>query len=931
MFLKLKSFNKKPLENDISKQLFSYDVSFNGAKNFIFETYENIYDIIKKESTSNFYEDNTFSLGIKLFVDFDEKRIFNTKLERDKYAEQITLPILSQINNKLYNLFKVESPSIIILMSDTLLKMSLHFVYPDIIFNNINEIKYFMNDIHLIDHSVYKVGCFRMMYCSKLGKNNNLLYSDSLNYNKPSTDYELFLDACICNIASKQKMDIMTIIPQYNKLIKPYEIIKLNNVVQHRNYMYKNIDFTILELTLDKLKLNSNNYMEWLIIGFCLKDLYLSSTKEEQDKIYNLYDNFSQPSVNYNKESNKNIFLNLEPKIDINYLFKMTDDPYYILPFYNYQEIIFNPTNHKNIITCNDKYIDVDIELLLKYNYIFLKSPTGTGKTRFLKEILKRCDINNIISITSRVNLAGEHVKELNLNFYLDLKISDYDNCDRLVIQLESLRKCNYKLFKNGIIILDEVNSLLSHLRSPTLNNRRKDIYLYLIELIKNAKYVISLDADLSDWNINFLQEVKETNYIVYYNTNKNKVGTSTIFYKCPQIMIDMMIDQVKRNKYFIGCFDSLKQMNKIIDELSQFGNKQDWLIYSSEVDYNLIDTTQWIDKFIFFTPSIIYGIDYNYKSVDVFSFVYKNHLNPLQVYQMISRARQQNIVHIYCNERESNIKYKSVKDIILETELYEKTFLLLLPLYDNYIDIDDKPYRTMYYNFRFMDTILKTNMKGYLIDILTEKGYDITYDETVRKSNLLKLEITQKTIKEKIVNLLYLDRDNLTEFEKLLVSDDKVLDKHFNLRLLLKDRINDRLVDSITDNLFIETLKSKYAKIKICKEIMSLLEIDNLVSLNKDITNNFKNIIDDRWIKENIYIIKKIFDIRTEKYNNFKYYNIYLLLITLLKNLFDVNLFIRKVVKINKVKHIYHILDENVLLEHTTIMEKINYNNLFN
>ena len=111
---------------------------------------------------------------------------------------------------------------------------------------------------------------------------------------------------------------------------------------------------------------------------------------------------------------------------------------------------------------------------------------------------------------------------------------------------------------------------------------------------------------------------------------------------------------------------------------------------------------------------------------------------------------------------------------------------------------------------------------------------------------------------------------------------------------------------------------------------MMSLLEIDNLTSLNKGITNNFNNIIDDRWIKENIYIIKKIFDIRTEKYNNFKYYNIYLLLITLLKNLFDVNLFIRKVVKINKVKHIYHILDENVLLEHTTIMEKINYNNLF-
>ena len=76
----------------------------------------------------------------------------------------------------------------------------------------------------------------------------------------------------------------------------------------------------------------------------------------------------------------------------------------------------------------------------------------------------------------------------------------------------------------------------------------------------------------------------------------------------------------------------------------------------------------------------------------------------------MISRARKQKNVHIYCNEKESYIKYKSIDDVISETELYEKNFGSLVPLFDNYIDIDDKPYRTMYYNYKFMDSILKTN-----------------------------------------------------------------------------------------------------------------------------------------------------------------------------------------------------------------------------
>jgi hypothetical protein len=121
------------------------------------------------------------------------------------------------------------------------------------------------------------------------------------------------------------------------------------------------------------------------------------------------------------------------------------------------------------------------------------------------------------------------------------------------------------------------------------------------------------------------------------------------------------IVAEIKNNEYFIACFDSLRKMNKVIEYLSKFGNKKEWLIYSSEIDYNLIDTKDWIDKYVFFTPSIIYGIDYNYKEIDVFCFVYKNHLNPLQIYQMISRARKQKNVHIYCNEKESYIKYKSI------------------------------------------------------------------------------------------------------------------------------------------------------------------------------------------------------------------------------------------------------------------------------
>jgi len=131
MNYKIKSCNKKPTNNIVDNQLFSFDVSFNGAKNFFFDTYNNIYDIIiNNKSESNFYEDNTFSNKIKLFVDIDEHHIFDSQLERDKYANNFVSSIIMSINIKLYQTFKINNPKIIILMSDTLLKLSLHLIYP---------------------------------------------------------------------------------------------------------------------------------------------------------------------------------------------------------------------------------------------------------------------------------------------------------------------------------------------------------------------------------------------------------------------------------------------------------------------------------------------------------------------------------------------------------------------------------------------------------------------------------------------------------------------------------------------------------------------------------------------------------------------------------------------------------------------------------
>jgi hypothetical protein len=51
---KINSFPKKPETNQENKQLFSFDIGYNGAKNFLFDTYENMYTYIIENKESHF-------------------------------------------------------------------------------------------------------------------------------------------------------------------------------------------------------------------------------------------------------------------------------------------------------------------------------------------------------------------------------------------------------------------------------------------------------------------------------------------------------------------------------------------------------------------------------------------------------------------------------------------------------------------------------------------------------------------------------------------------------------------------------------------------------------------------------------------------------------------------------------------------------------
>ena len=120
-----------------------------------------------------------------------------------------------------------------------------------------------------------------------------------------------------------------------------------------------------------------------------------------------------------------------------------------------------------------------------------------------------------------------------------------------------------------------------------------------------------------------------------------------------------------------------------------------------------------------------------------------------------------------------------------------------------------------------------------------------------------------------------------------------------------------DKVQMNIKNNMLLETLKSNFMKIIYCKKLLNILEIYKLENLNKNIAKNFvdKNKINNKWLDDNFKNIKNLFYIRGKRYNSLEYYDIYIMTIRIIKNLFGNNIISEKRILIDKIRYCYYIL----------------------
>jgi len=852
-------------------------VPLQGYKRFIVTKLNYLIDAITKKKYS-LYEWLDKDIPVKLYidVDLDEKVIGKIKDDDfDKYINKIHKLTCSLLKKN----FKIENPRCIVLKSKNIVgKASAHLIYPDVVFDDLYCIKYMFFDCHLddslirhhiIDPNVYKTGCFRFIFCSKLGKDNILEYYKGFDYEKPESDTDLFLDCMICNMKEnktvlsyeyKSKLKIPK--TRNQKALKELQNMNTNQIASLDDIKY----------LLDNLnKSRADNYRDWIYIGIAI---YNSNNTKEG---FELWKNWSKLSDKYDENNcvyKWNSFNNNDFKANFHTLI-------YYLKIDNvdaYKKFNIKDDFKFDTIKVNKKYLlsekDKDLVAKTAKNWIesdeikllTLMSYYGSGKTTSIKTLIKKYDPKTILWITHRqsltLNLMGSFAKskEENYNYDFYSYMDDDFNADRLICQIESLKHLITYNKKYDWIILDEIESLLYHFCSPTVQSPRETFNLFL-DFIKNSKKVICMDGDIGERSYKFMQQIDKNLKIIeniYKPPSKKFIFTKNV------TEFDLTIDKDIENgkNICIICMSA----NMANDYYQKYKNNYEIILHCSKSDdklkQKLIDVNEFWSKYqvVVYSPSVSEGVDFNVENhiENIYIVLSQNSCSPRGLMQMLGRIRKpkSNIVNVYLNDipfYENALPY-NVNDV--------ETLLSIMKnkcSSENNINIKSELYDTIV-KYNELENLNKnrTYFTTVLLKLLERKGYtyeidkdNINIEEDTKNVGLFAKNsiINAKDInEEKYVELLYKQKNNqaieedklaLEKFcykvnwgeENIDMAFMKISYRKTHILMNLRDIYNgsdNKLITVDTNYIKYANMKNK-EKMRVIKDFMNILGYDNL------------------------------------------------------------------------------------------------------
>jgi len=660
---------------------------------------------------------------------------------------------------------------------------------------------------------------------------------------------------------------------------------------------------------------------------------------------YDLWDAFNKKRDRYDFNKNNEIWNSVNPnKCNINLLVDLFNNKN-IQGYYNLKHLPEFSLESEKI---NKNKLGYDF-IQPNLNYI-IKSDTGTGKTTSVKYFLHKTK-DKFISIVSRKSLCQEQNANFNTDNFLecdsyeDIKL--FKNNDNLIIQLDSILRVHNKIdLSQYIIILDEFESIIDYLfTSSTLKNIRVLIFQRFIEILKQCKNYICIDADITDKSIEFIKTFINREYKLIENEYKHNKGV-----KAYEIQTEeLFIEKLKQEKKFLCCCDSASQAEFIAKKLN---DESIILITSKRDEYIDFDKN---DKIIY-SPKVIYGIDSSMKR-PVYAFYKEHTINPKSMVQQVSRCRNINFLYYHFVKKEykhNPITYNEVLEInkkivdcviVNENNLIETNFKMI----DSQLERD---YIKLFSKFEYENICYDTNKFCHFLKLIEERGFILeTYrmmkEKKKHDNNKIKdpddnvdeyvKEFFSNDKNKKILDIIDLDLDrdiDIIRDNMKIISRYNFVQEYYNIKYFFYDNLNDSqllqrlnnqnefILGKISNNLQKLRLLIKFKELTGCKDTKN---IESTILLNEEQINKFKD--------EYKYIFnKKYYD---EKFDFSTLYNQDKILNKLYKLIFTSDITKSKMIRLgNERRYMYSVSDypyNNFKELYDFRIQKNNFRNVLN
>ncbi|MBB1601768.1 plasmid replication protein, CyRepA1 family [Variovorax sp. UMC13] len=447
----------------------------------------------------------------------------------------------------------------------------------------------------------------------------------------------------------------------------------------------------------------------------------------------------------------------------------------------------------------------VGYEFKARADITLIKSPKGSGKTEWLKQLVSQAKATDlsVLLIGHRRALISATAERIGLTSYLAFADGDDDGADaktsyrtpnrHYAVCVDSLEKLDTELDRYDIVLIDEVEQVFAHLLSATLRERRRDVLMRFQYYLKQAGALYLLDADLNHVTVKVLDALldddRDRNFQVLLNWWQPNIRTIHLYDGTkPDPLIGELIASLTRGERCFVCSNSKKFVDSLEGEVERrFDGKVRPLKITSENSQKPeiqaivrhIRTRALDYQVIFTSPALGTGIDITFEDdaslIDAVYGFFQARINThFDIDQQLSRVRNPKRVNVWISPQEFEFETddEAIKAELLASGAEHRQ---LLRIKSGGRLVYDDLYDTFYAAVTASERASKNRLRKNFIELRKSNGWSVETVGVDKETSRLGKEVG-KAGKEAL-------RRN--EFERILAAPQITSERYVALKSL--------------------------------------------------------------------------------------------------------------------------------------------------